>query len=101
MDDGGDRVGRANPTAVSYRACPDWPQLMEIAPQLQFRHYTLREVQLPADAFVRVGGVDRDAVSICCDIEAHVYNPAHTDPAVVEALRGTYWTDVREGSHRQ
>ena len=27
--------------AVSTRACPDWPQLMEIAPDLQFRHYTL------------------------------------------------------------
>jgi hypothetical protein len=74
---------------------------MEIAPDLQFRHYTLREVQLPTDAFVRLGGVDLDAVSICCDLEAHVFNPAHTEPKVVEALRGTYWTDVREGSHRQ
>jgi hypothetical protein len=86
---------------VSYRACPDWPQLMEIDPDLQFRHYTLREVQLPTDAFVRLGGVDRDSVSICCDVEAHVYNPAHTEPVVVEALQGTYWTDVRERSHRQ
>lgn len=86
---------------MSSRACPDWPQLMEIAPDLQFRHYTLREVQLPADAIVRLGGIDRDAVSICCDIDAHVYNPTHTEPAIVEALRGTYWTDVREGSHRQ
>jgi hypothetical protein len=23
------------------RACPDWPTLMEIAPDVQFRHYTL------------------------------------------------------------
>ena len=86
---------------MSYRACPDWPQLMEIAPDLQFRHYTLREVQLPTDAFVRLAGVDLDTVAICCDLEAHVYNPTHTDPAVVEALKGTYWTDVRESSHRQ
>jgi hypothetical protein len=86
---------------VSYRACPDWPQLMEIAPDLQFRHYTLREVQLPTDAFVRLAGVDLDTVAICCDLDAHVYNPTHTDPAVVEALKGTYWTDVRESSHRQ
>jgi hypothetical protein len=86
---------------VSYRACPDWPQLMEIAPDLQFRHYTLREVQLPTDAFVRLAGVDLDAVAICCDLDAHVYNPTHTAPAVVEALKGTYWTDVRESSHRQ
>ena len=86
---------------MSSRACPDWPQLMEIAPDLTFRHYTLREVQLPTDAFVRLGGVDLDAVSICCDLEAHVYNPGHTEQRVVEALRGTYWTDVREHAHRQ
>jgi len=86
---------------LSSRACPDWPQLMEIAPDLTFRHYTLREVQLPTDAFVRLEGVDLDAVSICCDLEAHVYNPTHTEPRVVEALKGTYWTDVREHAHRQ
>ena len=34
---------------MSSRTCPDWPQLMEIAPELQFKHYTLREAQLPAD----------------------------------------------------
>ena len=86
---------------MSYRACPDWPQLMEIAPDLQFRHYTLREVQLPTDAFVRLEGVDLDAVAICCDLEAHVFNPTHTEQAVVDALAGTYWTDVREASHRE
>jgi hypothetical protein len=73
---------------------------MEIAPDLQFRHYTLREVQLPADAFVQLGGLDLDAVAICCDRDAHVFNPAHTEPAVVEALRHTYWTDVVEASRR-
>jgi hypothetical protein len=71
---------------------------MEIS-DLQFRHYTLREVQLPTDAFVRLGGVDLDTVAICCDLEARVYNPAHTDPAVVAALAGTYWSDVHEASH--
>jgi hypothetical protein len=71
---------------------------MEIS-DLQFRHYTLREVQLPTDAFVRLGGVDLDTVAICCDLEAHVYNPAHTDQAVVAALAGTYWSDVNEASH--
>ena len=86
---------------MSYRACPDWPQLMEIAPDLQFRHYTLREVQLPTDAFVRLEGVDLDTVAICCDLESHVYNPAHTERAVVDALAGTYWTDVHEASHRE
>ena len=85
---------------MSSRACPDWPDLMELAPDLQFRHYTLREVQLPTDAFVRLEGVDLDTINLCADLDAHVYNPQHTDPAVVAALRGTYWTDVREGAHR-
>ena len=47
---------RANCAAMSSRACPDWPALMEIAPELQFRHYTVAEVQLPADAFVQLEG---------------------------------------------
>ena len=84
---------------MSSRACPDWPQLMEIAPDLQFRHYTLREVQLPTDAFVQLEGVDLDSVAICCDLDAHVYNPGHTDPAVASALDRTHWTNVNEGMH--
>ena len=55
-------------------------------------------MQLPTDAFVRLEGVDLDTVAICCDLEAHVYNPTHTDPAVVTALKGTYWTDVNEAA---
>ena len=35
---------------MSSRTCPDWPQLMEIAPDLQFKHYTVAEAKLPADA---------------------------------------------------
>ena len=85
---------------MSTRACPDWPALMELAPDLQFRHYSLREAQVPADAFVRLEGVDLDALTLCCDLDAHVYNPEHTDPAVAAALSGTYWTDVHEGAHR-
>ena len=85
---------------MSYRACPDWPKLMEIAPDLQFRHYTLREVQLPTDAFVQLGGLDLDTVAICCDREAHVFNPEHTEPVVAAALRHTYWTDVAEAARR-
>jgi hypothetical protein len=69
---------------------------MEIAPELQFRHHTLGEVQLPPEAFVKAEGVAFDEVAVCCDIDAHVYNPAHTDPRIVEALRGTHWIDVNE-----
>ena len=81
---------------MTSRTCPDWPALMEIAPELQFRHHTLREVQLPSEAFVKVEGISLDQVAVCCDLGAHVFNPEHTDPRIVEALRGTHWIDVRE-----
>ena len=69
---------------------------MELAPELQFRHYTVAEVQLPVDAFVQLDGMQPDAVAVCCDLTAHVFNPEHTDPRVVAALRGTHWIDVNE-----
>ena len=37
---------------MSSRTCPDWPDLMELAPELQFKHYTVAEAQLPADALM-------------------------------------------------
>jgi hypothetical protein len=69
---------------------------MEVAPDLQFRHYTLAEVQIPVDAFVQLEGVDADAVTVCADLDAHVFNPEHTDPRIVDALVGTHWINVRE-----
>ena len=69
---------------------------MEIAPDLQFRHVTLAEAQVPVDAFVQLEGIASDEVVICCDLDAHVFNPEHTDPRVAEALRGTHWIDVTE-----
>jgi len=69
---------------------------MEVAPDVQFRHYTLAEAQLPVDAFVQLEGVDKDEVAVCADLDAHIFNPDHTDPRIVEALRGTHWIDVRE-----
>jgi hypothetical protein len=71
---------------------------MEIAPELQFRHYTIGEVQLPVDAFVQLEGIAPDEVAICCDLDSHVFNPEHTDPRVVDALAGTHWIDVREAA---
>jgi hypothetical protein len=69
---------------------------MERAPELHFRHYTLSEAHLPVDAFVRLEGLDASTVAVCCDLEAHVFNPEHTDPRIVEALRGTHWIDLNE-----
>ena len=30
---------------MSSRTCPDWPKLMEYAPDLQFKHYTVAEAK--------------------------------------------------------
>lgn len=81
---------------MSSRTCPDWPQLTEIAPDLQFKHYTLAEARLPAEALVNLPDVPQQAVAICADLEHNVFNPAHTDPKVAEALRDTHWYDLQE-----
>jgi radical SAM superfamily enzyme with C-terminal helix-hairpin-helix motif len=70
---------------MSYATCPDWPDLMEIAPDLQFKHYTARDAQLPAEALMTIPGLNLDEVEICCDLDRHVYYARHTDPRVVEA----------------
>ncbi|HLM35710.1 MAG TPA: hypothetical protein VK278_08030 [Gaiellaceae bacterium] len=85
---------------MSSRTCPDWPRLMEVAPELQFKHYTLAEAQLPADAIVHVEGIGFDDVAICCDLDTHVFNAEHTEPAVAEALRASHWFDLREWASR-
>jgi hypothetical protein len=71
---------------------------MEIAPDLQFMHYTLGEAELPAEAALNLSDIPREAVAICCDLEHHVFNAEHTDPTVAEALRETHWYDLREWS---
>jgi hypothetical protein len=81
---------------VSARTCPDWPKLMELDPDLQFKHYTVSEAQLPGEALSRMSHVSLDQVEICCDIDHHVFNAEHTDPQVAEALKGTHWFDLEE-----
>ena len=81
---------------MSYRTCPDWPELMEIAPDLQFKHYSVGEAQLPADALVSLDPAEHDEVLICCDLDRHVYYSGHTHPAVVDALKASHWFDLTE-----
>jgi len=81
---------------MTARTCPDWPELMELDPDLQFKHYTVAEVQLPAEALARISQVSLADVEICCDLEHHVVNPGHTPSEVCDALRGTHWFDVQE-----
>ena len=83
---------------MTTRSCPDWPTLMEIAPELQFKHYTLREAQsqLPAEVLVQLAVASSDDEAICCDLENHVFNADHTELNVAEALRASHWFDLRE-----
>jgi hypothetical protein len=83
---------------MSFRTCPDWPALMEIAPDLQFKHYTVAEAQLPGEALMTLPDLLLDSVEICCDREHHVFYADHTDPRVVAALRPTHWFDLAEWS---
>jgi len=69
---------------------------MEIAPELQFKHYTVAEARLPADALMQVPGVLLSEVAICCDLERHVFYATHTDEKVAEALRASHWFEVRD-----
>ena len=81
---------------MTARTCPDWPQLMEAAPELQFKHYSVAEAQLPADALVNLPDIPLGAGVICCDLEHNVYNALHTEPRVAAALHDTYWFELGE-----
>ncbi len=81
---------------MSYKTCPDWPSLMELAPELQFKHMTVADAQLPFEALTKVSHVSLGQVEICCDLEHHVFNAQHTDAEVAAALAGTHWFEVHE-----
>ena len=81
---------------MSSRTCPDWPELMELAPELQFKHYTVAEAQLPADALMRITDVALSDVAICCDLDQNAFYAAHTDAKVAEALTQSHWFEVRD-----
>ena len=87
---------------MTTRTCPDWPELMEIDPDLQFKHYTVAEAKLPADALMALPeGVLLDEIEICCDLDHNVFNSSHTDMRVTEALRSTHWYELRDwAAHR-
>ena len=69
---------------------------MEIAPELQFKHYTVAEAKLPADALMHVPDTSLSDVAICCDLERHVFYAGHTDEQVAEALKASHWFEVRD-----
>src|SRR2546423_1235819 len=54
---------------MSSRTCPDWPTLMELAPDLQFMHYTVAEAKLPAEALANLQDVQVEAVREAVDLD--------------------------------
>ena len=82
---------------MSYKTCPDWPALMELAPDLQFKHMTVRDAHLPFEVVGKIpSALSLDEVEIGCDVEHHVVNAAHTHADVVAALEGTHGFEVNE-----
>ena len=55
---------------MSYKTCPDWPELMELAPDLQFKHMSVKDAQLPFDVVAKIPHVSLDEVEMCCDVGA-------------------------------
>ncbi len=82
---------------MSTRSCPDWPDLMERAPDLLFKHYTADELSLPSDVVVALGPVRLSEIEVCADTARNVFNPDHTDPALAEALRSSSGATWRAG----
>jgi len=81
---------------VVTRACPDWPDLMEIAPELQFKHYSVAEAKLPADALMLITGLSLSDIEFCCDLDRNVFHSEHTPEQVADALRASHWFELRE-----
>jgi hypothetical protein len=81
--------------------CPDWPQLMELDPTLQFRHYSVLEARLPTEVLIRITHESLSGGRLCADLEHHVFNAPHTDPAVGDALEASDWLELREWAPRR
>ncbi len=79
---------------MATRSCPDWPQLLDRAPDLHFKHYTADELQLPHDVVVALGAVRLSEIEVCADADRNVFNPAHTDPRLAEALLASFWASL-------
>jgi hypothetical protein len=81
---------------MSSRICPDWPLLLELAPELQFKHYTVSEAQLPVEVVTALTAVSLSEVAVCADLGGRVFYGEHTEREVADALRAAGWREVRD-----
>ena len=85
---------------MSYKTCPDWPELMEIAPELQFKHMTVARRSCRSTSLdERCPHVSLDEVEICCDVEHHVFNAATRTRRSPQRSAGTHWFEVERVGH--
>ena len=68
---------------MATRSCPDWPELLDRAPDLHFKHYTADELQLPHDIVLALGAVRLSEIEVCADRAHNIFNPDHTDERLV------------------
>lgn len=79
---------------MTTRSCPEWPALLDRAPDLHFKHYTADELQLPHDVVVALGAARLSDMEVCADVTHNVFNPDHTDPRLGDALAASFWTSL-------
>ena len=48
------------------------------------------------DALAAMPACPLTELEICCDLEHNVFNAAHTDPRVADALRQSHWFELQE-----
>ena len=68
---------------------------MELDPDLQFKHYTVAEAQLPADALARISHVSLGRGRDLLRPRPPRLQPRPHRSEVAEALRGSHWFDAR------
>ena len=80
---------------MSYKTCPDWPELMELAPDLQFKHITVADAQLPFDVLSR-SRTSRSARSRSAATSTITSSTRPTPIRGRGGARGTHWFEVHE-----
>jgi len=86
---------------MTTRACPDWPMLMELDPELQFKHYSAAEARLGAEVLMKVPALTLPKIEICCDLDHHIFYSEHTNPELAAALSGGDWLEIQEWARRK
>src|SRR5262249_25395389 len=99
VDGGISRDRRTPQQMTTTRTCPDWPTLMEIAPELQFKHYSVAEAKLPSEVLVATD-VPLGEIEICCDLDHHVFYAAHTARPGGGGPRASQWFELAEWASR-